>query len=99
MGGLYLHTLHAGFRCDRGGEDRQDTVRPFLEKARKILSSIDREEIEGEVRVYKLRYLSVKDAVRLLSPLSSVVSKRFGTPMVVSSSEGGWIRFRLGGCE
>ncbi|RLJ71473.1 type II secretion system protein D (GspD) [Hydrogenivirga caldilitoris] len=58
-----------------------------IEKAQKILSSIDKSDIEGEVRVYRLKHLSVKDAVRIISPLSSVFNKKFGTPLVVSSSE------------
>lgn len=58
-----------------------------IDKVKKILSEIDRSEVEGEVRVYKLKHMSVKDAVRIVSPLSSVFNKRFGTPLVVSSSE------------
>ena len=58
-----------------------------IDKARRILSSLDRSGIEGEVRVYRLRHLSVKDAVKLVTPLNSVFSKRFGTPLVVSSSD------------
>ncbi|WP_457600033.1 type II secretion system secretin GspD [Hydrogenivirga sp.] len=58
-----------------------------IRKARRILSSLDRSSIEGEVRVYKLKHLSAKDAVRIISPLNSVFSKRFGTPLVVTSSE------------
>ncbi len=58
-----------------------------VEKARRILSGIDREEIEGEVRVYRLKHLSVRDAMRIVSPLNTMVSKRFGSPMVVASSE------------
>ncbi|NPA41519.1 MAG: type II secretion system secretin GspD [Aquificae bacterium] len=58
-----------------------------IRKARKILSRLDRSEAEGEVRIYKLKYLSVKDAVRLISPLNTAFSKRFGSPMVVASSQ------------
>ena len=58
-----------------------------IEKAKKILASIDRSAAEGEVRVYKLKHISAKDAVRMISPLNSVVSRRFGVPLVVSSSE------------
>ena len=58
-----------------------------IEKARKILSSIDRSSIRGEVKVYKLKHISARDAMRIVSPLNSVVSRRFGIPMVVSSSE------------
>ncbi|EDP76469.1 type II secretion system secretin GspD [Hydrogenivirga sp. 128-5-R1-1] len=58
-----------------------------IDKARRILSSLDRSGIEGEVRVYRLRHLSVKDAVKLVTPLNSVFSKRFGIPLVVSSSD------------
>jgi len=58
-----------------------------IEKARKILASIDREEAKGDVRVYRLRHLSVKDAMRIVSPLNTIVTKRFGAPMVVTSSE------------
>ncbi len=58
-----------------------------IEKAKRILSSIDKSSVEGEVKVYKLKHLSARDAVRIVSPLGSVVSKRFGVPLVVSSSE------------
>ncbi len=58
-----------------------------IAKARTILSGIDREEIEAEVRVYKLKHLTAKDALRIVSPLNTMVSKRFGAPMVVTSSQ------------
>ena len=58
-----------------------------IEKAKKILSRLDRSEVEGEVRVYRLKYLSSKEAVRIVAPLNAVFSKRFGTPLVVSSSD------------
>ncbi|MDQ7037895.1 MAG: type II secretion system secretin GspD [Aquificota bacterium] len=56
-------------------------------KALRILRSLDREGSGGEVRVYRLRYLSAKEAQRIISPLNAVFSKRFGFPMVVSASE------------
>ncbi len=58
-----------------------------IKKARGILASIDREEIEGEVGVYKLKHLSSRDAVRIITPLNTIISKRFGSPLVVASSE------------
>ena len=58
-----------------------------IEKAKKILSRLDRSEVEGEVRVYRLKHLSSKEAVRIVAPLNAVFSKRFGTPLVVSSSD------------
>ena len=58
-----------------------------IRKARRIISGLDREEIEGEVRVFKLKHLSAKDAVRLITPLNNVISRRFGTQLVVSSSD------------
>ena len=58
-----------------------------IEKIRSILSSIDRSTAEGEVRVYRLKHLSAREAVRIISPLGSVINRRFGTPLVVSSSE------------
>ncbi len=58
-----------------------------IQKVKKILLNIDKSGAEGEVKVYKLRHLSAKEAVRIISPLGSVISRRFGTPLVVSSSE------------
>ncbi len=58
-----------------------------LKKVVKILKVLDREGSAGEVRVYKLRFLSAKEAQRIISPLNAVFSKRFGIPMVVSASE------------
>ncbi len=58
-----------------------------VEKVKRILISIDKEEAEGEVRIYKLKYISAKDALRLITPLNAVFSKRFGIQMVFSSSE------------
>jgi len=58
-----------------------------IAKARTILRGIDREEIEAEVRVYRLKHLTVRDALRIVSPLNTMVSKRFGMPMVVASSQ------------
>ena len=58
-----------------------------IRKARRIISGLDREEIEGEVRVFKLKHLSAKDAIRLITPLNNVISRRFGTQLVVSSSD------------
>ena len=58
-----------------------------IEKAVRILRSLDREEAGGEVRVYRLRFLSAKEAQRIISPLGTVFSKRFGIPLIVSASE------------
>ena len=58
-----------------------------IEKVVRILRSLDREGSGGEVRVYRLKYLSAKEAQRIISPLNAVFSKRFGIPMVVSASE------------
>ncbi len=58
-----------------------------IEKAVRILRSLDREEAAGEVRVYKLKFLSAKEAQRIITPLGTVFSKRFGIPLIVSASE------------
>ena len=58
-----------------------------LRKVRSILSAIDLEESAGEVRVYKLRYLSPREAAKVISSLNAVAGKRFGIPPVVSPSE------------
>jgi general secretion pathway protein D len=58
-----------------------------IQKVTRILKVLDREGSAGEVRVYRLRYLSAKEAQRILTPLNAVFSKRFGIPTVVSASE------------
>ncbi len=58
-----------------------------IEKARDILTRIDKPEVEGEVRIYRLRYLSVRDGQRIVSSLNTAFTKRFGSPIVVSASE------------
>ncbi len=58
-----------------------------IEKAKAILSRLDREGSAGEVRVYTLRYLSAQDAMRLISPLNTAFTKRFGSPMIIASSQ------------
>ncbi len=58
-----------------------------IEKAVRILRSLDREEAAGEVKVYKLKFLSAKEAQRIITPLGTVFSKRFGIPLIVSASE------------
>jgi general secretion pathway protein D len=58
-----------------------------VEKAKRILSDLDREEIEAEVAVYKLKHLSARDAIRLITPLNTIIAKRFGLQLVVASSE------------
>ena len=58
-----------------------------IKKARDILTRIDKPEVEGEVRVYRLRYLSVRDGQRIVSSLNTAFTKRFGSPIVVSASE------------
>ena len=58
-----------------------------VEKARRILADIDREDIQGEVMVFKLKHLSARDAVRIITPLNTIISKRFGAQLVVTASE------------
>ncbi len=58
-----------------------------VEKARRILAGIDREDIQGEVMVFKLKHLSARDAVRIITPLNTIISKRFGAQLVVTASE------------
>ena len=58
-----------------------------IEKAKKILANLDREDIQVEIMVFKLKHLSAKDAVRLVTPLNALVTKRFGTQLIVTSSE------------
>ncbi len=58
-----------------------------IEKAVRILRSLDREGAGGEVKVYRLKFLSAKEAQRIITPLGTVFSKRFGIPLVVSASE------------
>ncbi len=58
-----------------------------IDKAKRILSNLDRKGIEGEAKVYKLKHLSAQEALRIISPLNTAFSKRFGTPIVVSSSK------------
>ena len=58
-----------------------------IKKAKKILYKIDRPESEGVAKVYKLKHLSSRDAMRIISPLSGVFTKRFGSGLVVASSE------------
>ncbi len=58
-----------------------------IEKAKEILRTIDSPQARGEVRVYRLRYISARDAVRLITPLNSAFLKRFGTNVIVASSD------------
>jgi len=58
-----------------------------LEKASRILGNIDREDIQGEVMVFKLKHLSARDAVKIVTPLNTIITKRFGTQLIVAASE------------
>jgi len=58
-----------------------------IRKAKKILEDIDKVSVEGEVKVYKLKYLSAKDAANMISPLGQTISGKFGGPLSLSSSE------------
>ncbi len=58
-----------------------------IEKLKSILRNLDSREAQGSIRVYRLRYLSAQEAVRLITPLNAVFAKRFGTSLIVSSSK------------
>lgn len=57
-----------------------------IQKAREILEVIDSEEKSFEVKIYRLNYLSVQDAVRTLNTLAGSFG-RAGVQVQVTSSE------------
>jgi len=58
-----------------------------VNKIREILYLLDRKSSAGEVRVYKLKFVKPSFLVKLLSPVSTLSTKRYGEPAVFGAVE------------
>ncbi|NPB06488.1 MAG: type II secretion system secretin GspD [Aquificae bacterium] len=58
-----------------------------VEKVKEILALLDRPSSAGQVRVYELKFVSPSYALKLLSPVSTLSTKRYGEPAVFSAVE------------
>ncbi len=57
-----------------------------IQKAKEILMSLDKEGAFPTVKVYKLKYISAREAQGIINPLNTIFSKKYGTPLITSVS-------------
>ncbi|RUM31011.1 MAG: type II secretion system protein GspD [Aquifex sp.] len=61
--------------------DYGDSVR----KIKKILSALDSGKAGGRVNIYKLKYVKPSYLAKLLNPLSTLSTKKYGEPVIISA--------------
>lgn len=56
-----------------------------IEKLRKLLKELDREDIQSVLKIYKLTYISAEEVHRAISPLSGLLQRKYGNQVLFTT--------------